>query len=413
MCRSGPDRSLALNMFETKVARENLEATEAWNGPLFDIWHDFQAVVVSNARAHGDAALVDHHPEPGDRVLDIGCGLGDSTVQLAALVGRERHAHGVDVAERMIAGAQEDAARARVENVSFEVADVQVAEFADTYDYAFARFGTMFFANPVAALRNVRHALRPGGRLNIVVWRRKLDNEWLHRAETIVEGFLERPEEYDEPTCGPGPFSMANADTVTDVLTHAGFEDLELKRQDLLIKTGDDLEHAVDLVMSIGPAGEVLRLWGDRAVEIRPKVRAALLEGMTDMVRDDAAVYARVLNLVRTRPRSGIAPSGPDERAFWTSRPARPTAAAWRRSRSRLHPADDESAVSGPIALFDAESGRRLRDLTAGADSSPPFSPDGRTIAFVRGRDLYTVPVRGGRARRLARGVVSPAWAQR
>src|SRR5215218_2274607 len=273
------------------VAPENAEATEAWNGPLFDIWKSFQAVVVSNAKAHGDAALADHRPERGDRVLDIGCGLGDSTVQLAELIGPGGHAHGLDVAERMIAGARKEAARASVENVTYEVADVQVARFADTYDYAFARFGTMFFANPVAALRNVRQALRPGGRLNIVVWRRKLDNEWLHRTETIVEQFLDRPEEYDQPTCGPGPFSMANADTVTDVLKHAGFERLELARQDLLIKVGDDLDHAVNLVMSIGPAGEVLRLWGDRAAEIRPKVRAALLEGMADMVRDDA-VYA-------------------------------------------------------------------------------------------------------------------------
>ena len=76
-------------------------------------------------------------------------------------------------------------------------------------------------------------------------------------------------------------------------------------------------------------------------------------------------------------------------------------------------PAGEESGVSGPIALFDAATGRRLRDLTAGKDSSPAFSPDGRTIAFVRGRGLYTVPVRGGRARRLARGVESPSWAQR
>jgi len=278
-------------MNEIGMAPENLEAIEAWNGPLFDIWQNFQAVVVSNAKAHGDAALVDHHPDRGDRVLDIGCGLGDSTVQVAELVGPEGHAHGVDVAERMIAAARKDTARAAVRNVSFEVADVQVARFADSYDYAFARFGTMFFASPVAALRNVRQSLRPGGRLNMVVWRRKLDNDWLHRAETIVEQFLERPDEYDEPTCGPGPFSMANADTVTDVLKYAGFESIQLQRQDLLIKTGDTLEHAVDLVMSIGPAGEVLRLWGDRVEEIRPKVRAALLTGMADMAGNDG-VYA-------------------------------------------------------------------------------------------------------------------------
>jgi SAM-dependent methyltransferase len=278
-------------MASVKVAPENLEATEAWNGPLFDVWQSFQAVVVSNAKVHGDAALADHHPEPGERVLDIGCGLGDSTTQLARLVGPRGHAHGVDVAERMIASAREEAAGAGIENVSFEVLDVQAASFSDRYDYAFGRFGTMFFANPVVALRNVRQALWPGGRLNMVVWRRKLDNDWLHRAETLVEQFLDRPEEYDEPTCGPGPFSMANADTVTDIVKHAGFEAIELKRQDLVIRVGETLEHAVDLVMSIGPAGEVLRLWGDRVEEIRPRVRTALLEGMADMARADG-VYA-------------------------------------------------------------------------------------------------------------------------
>jgi len=108
-------------MAELKVAPENAEATEAWNGPLFDVWQDFQAVVVSNAKTHGDAALADHHPERGDRVLDIGCGLGDSTLQLAALAGPEGHVHGVDVAERMIEGARADAERAGAGNVPANV----------------------------------------------------------------------------------------------------------------------------------------------------------------------------------------------------------------------------------------------------------------------------------------------------
>ena len=192
----------------------------------------------------------------------------------------------------MIAGAREDAERAGVENVSFEVVDVQAARVRRHLRLRVrAASGRCSSRTRWSRFATCARRLRPGGRLNMVVWRRKLDNEWLHRAETIVEQFLERPEEYDEPTCGPGPFSMANADTVTDVLKHAGFEDIQLKRQDLVIKTGDDLEHAVDLVMSIGPAGEVLRLWGDRVDEIRPKVRAALLEGMADMARDDG-VYA-------------------------------------------------------------------------------------------------------------------------
>ena len=111
-----------------------------------------------------------------------------------------------------------------------------------------------------------------------------------YRAETLVEQFLDRPEEYDEPTCGPGPFSMANADTVTDVLKYAGFEQSRSSAK-TYDQDGRTLDHAVDLVMSLGPAGEVLRLWGDRVDEIRPKVRAALLDGMADMVRADG-VYA-------------------------------------------------------------------------------------------------------------------------
>ncbi len=273
------------------VAPENLEATEAWNGPLFDIWIEYRDIVAEGLREHGETALAANPPREGDGVLDIGCGLGDTTARIAQLVGDAGHAHGVDVAERMIETAIAEAADAGVENVSFATRDVEQTKFDQEFDYAFSRMGTMFFANPVAALRNVREALAPGGLLNMVVWRRKLDNDWLHRAETIVEQFLDRPEEYDEPTCGPGPFSMANADTVTDVLKHAGFEGIQLKRQDLPIRTGDDLEQAVDVVMSIGPAGEVLRLWGDRVEEIRPKVRAALLEGMADMARDDG-VYA-------------------------------------------------------------------------------------------------------------------------
>ena len=208
-----------------REVEDNVEATEAWNGPLFEIWIEYRDLVAEGLRDHGEAALAANPPHEGDRVLDIGCGLGDTTMRLAGLVGAAGHAHGVDVAERMIETAIEEAAEAGVENVSFATCDVETTSFDRTFDYAFSRMGTMFFANPVAALRNVREALAPGGLLNMVVWRRKLDNEFMHRAELVVAEYLEEPEESDVPRCGPGPFSMANADTVTDVLKHAGYED--------------------------------------------------------------------------------------------------------------------------------------------------------------------------------------------
>jgi hypothetical protein len=152
--------------------------------------------------------------------------------------------------------------------------------------------GTMFFANPVAALRNVREALLPAGRLVMVVWRAKIDNDWVYRAQTITERFVEKPEEYDEPTCGPGPFSMANADTTSGILLSAGYENVALRRCDIPIMIGTDLQEAVDLVMSLGPAGEILRLAGERAAHLHEPVAEALREGMADWQRSDGAVMA-------------------------------------------------------------------------------------------------------------------------
>jgi SAM-dependent methyltransferase len=275
-----------------RVVEDNVEATEAWNGPLFDIWIEYHGIVAEGLGNHGDAALAANPPQVGDRVLDIGCGLGDTTVRLASLVGAAGHAHGVDIAPRMIETAIEEAAEAGLENVSFATCDVELTKFDETFDYAFSRMGTMFFANPVAALRNVREALAPGGLLNMVVWRRKLDNECMHRAELVVAKYLDEPEESDVPRCGPGPFSMANADTVTDVLKHAGYEDIRLARQDLPYKIGDDLEHAVAFNMALGPAAEVLRMWGHRVDEIRPKIAEDLRNALADYVVDGGAVVS-------------------------------------------------------------------------------------------------------------------------
>jgi len=262
----------------------NTEATEAWSGPLFETFVKYRSLTTGGLGAHGEAAMAANPPPAGARVLDIGCGFGDTTQQLARRVGTGGSALGVDVSEPFISLAREEAAAGGLDNVEFRVADVQTLELPREFDYAFSRMGIMFFANPVAALRNVRLALRPGASLTAVVWRRKLDNDWVHRAELIVDSYLEHPEETDEPTCGPGPFSMANADTVSEQLKLAGFEEIGLRRSDLPLKIGDDLEQAVEFNMALGPAGEVLRLWGDRVDEIRPEIAARLRETLADFV---------------------------------------------------------------------------------------------------------------------------------
>jgi SAM-dependent methyltransferase len=275
------------------VAAENQEATDAWSGVLFDRFVNYRDLVVVGLRAHGDAAMRLDPPEPGSRVLDIGCGFGDTTQQLAALVGPEGEVVGVDVSEPFIEASIKEAAEAGLENIDFFATDVQVGDLRGPYDYAFSRMGTMFFANPVQALRNIREALRPGGRLVSVVWRRKLDNEWVHRAEQVVEQYLDEPEEPEDVRCGPGPFSMANADTVSEQLQIAGFESPRFTRSDLPLKIGNDLDRAVEFNMALGPAAELLRICpADQVERLRPRVQAELREVLSDFVQPDGEVRA-------------------------------------------------------------------------------------------------------------------------
>ena len=265
---------------QAPASSANTEAIEAWDGPLFERFVRYRHVVVAGLASHGDEAMRLHPPVTGDRVLDLGCGFGDATQQLAALVGPEGSALGVDASPRFIGAATDEAAGAG--NVRFAVADIETAAFDESFDFAFSRFGTMFFANPVAALRNVRASLVPGGRLVMVVWRNKMENDWVYRAQTITERFVSKPEDYDEPTCGPGPFSMGNADTTSGILLSAGFEGISLRRCDLPIIIGSDIDEAVELVMSLGPAGEILRLAGERAEHLHQPIAEALREGLAE-----------------------------------------------------------------------------------------------------------------------------------
>ena len=270
---------------------ENAETTEAWDGPLFDRFLQFKEVMTSGLGVFGTAALALSPPRPGERVLDFGCGFGDATQEIAALVGPEGSVVGVDVAPRFVEASREDAARNGVANVRFDVADVQTAPLGGPYDMAFSRFGSMFFANPVAALRNVRSSLAPGGRLVMTVWRAKVENDWMYRAQQIVERFVTKPDEYDEPTCGPGPFSMAGADTTSGILVAAGYDEIALHRRDLRVAIGRDLDEAISLVMSLGPAGEILRLAGDRAAHLHADIDRAMREGLAEY-EDDGVLRA-------------------------------------------------------------------------------------------------------------------------
>ncbi|MGK2956595.1 MAG: class I SAM-dependent methyltransferase [Solirubrobacterales bacterium] len=270
-----------------EVTSGNSEAVEAWDGVLFDRFTKFRKVLADGLGAHGNEGLGLLSIEPGERVIDLGCGFGDTTRQIAELVGPRGEAFGVDAGERFIETANKEAEEAGLENCSFAVADIEAEVPGEDFDAAFARMGTMFFANPVVAMRNVRMALLPGGRLCMVVWRAKAENPYFYRAEEIAEQWLSHPDETDEPTCGPGPFSMANADTTSGVMKAAGYDDISLTRCDKPILLGESLDQAVGLVTAIGPAGELIRINEERGEAVRPEIEAAIRDEFADKVTDD------------------------------------------------------------------------------------------------------------------------------
>jgi ubiquinone/menaquinone biosynthesis C-methylase UbiE len=267
----------------------NRVIVEAWNTVLYEKFCRFRHLLVDGLSQHSDAAFERCQHAEGARVLDVGCGFGDSTLHIAKCVGRAGEAVGVDCAENFIRAAEAGARKEGVGNARFFVGDVQGGDLQGPYDHAFARFGTMFFEMPGAAMRNVRKALRPGGTFMQIVWRRREENPWLHEAELRVKEIVPvvSHEETDQVHCGPGPFSMAGPDAVSSMLRGAGFERIAFERYDCDICIGRDMDDAIEFSMALGPAGEAIRLAGEEGEKRKPQVVAALKEALAPFARAD------------------------------------------------------------------------------------------------------------------------------
>ena len=260
---------------------------EAWNTVLFDKFLRFKHLLIAGLAGHSDEVLSRRLYPAGARVLDVGCGFGDSTVRIAREVGPKGEAVGTDCAANFIAMAEQDARAAGVGNAAFFCADSQCDDLHGPYDHAFARFGTMFFMMPGAALRNIRKALKPGGVFTQIVWRRREENPWIFEAEQCVRGIVPviSHEDSNQVHCGPGPFSMAGPDMVSGMLRSAGFKGISFERFDADICIGRDLEEAVEFAMALGPAGEIIRLAGEEGERLKPQVTVALRATLAQFVR--------------------------------------------------------------------------------------------------------------------------------
>ena len=221
----------------------------------------------------------------GARALDVGCGWGDTAIALAKKIGPSGSVLGLDCCDAFLEKGRKDARAAGLANVHFVAADVQTYRFRPEFDVCFSRFGMMFFSNPVAAMRNIRSALKPGGQLMFVTWRALADNPFMAIPKQIVLQYLPPPGE-NAQTCGPGPFSMANPEVVTAQLKAAGFEKAQFTRSDGAVMVGSSVEQAMDFQLALGPAGEIFREAGAQAERRRQEIENALRTELAHHLRD-------------------------------------------------------------------------------------------------------------------------------
>ncbi len=208
---------------------------------------------------------------------------------------------GIDCAEGFLDVGRADAARDGVTGATFRCGDAQTEKFPADFDVCFSRFGTMFFANPVAALANLRRATRPGGRLLMLVWRRIDDSPLWAIPKQVARRHLPPPPD-EAPKCGPGPFSLADPDTVRGMLAAAGWREPALEAIDGPVRAGDTADDAIAFQLAIGPAGEIVREAGALGDEKRPLILADLRTALAPYTTADGVVLARRL-VVRHRPR--------------------------------------------------------------------------------------------------------------
>ena len=299
---------------------ENTIPIEAWNTILFDKFCRFRDALTQGLSGHS-AAFFNRRAYPmGARVLDVGCGFGDTTQAIAVQVGPSGAAVGVDCAKNFTDMATREARQAGLGNASFFTADVQSDDLRGPYDHIFSRFGTMFFNLPGAALRNIRRALKPGGDFTMIVWRRHEDNAWIHEAELVVKAIVPvvSHDQTDQVHCGPGPFSMAGPDMVSDMLRGAGFERISFERYDTDVCIGRTLDEAVEFAMALGPAGEIIRLAGAEGESRKPEVIAALKKLFAQHSRGDGIWFGSSSWIITARPDT---PKDADKRV-WLESPA-------------------------------------------------------------------------------------------
>jgi len=282
-------------MTQIAASGPNAEQIEYWNSERAQKWVDLQERMDALIEGFGACALDRAELAAGERVIDVGCGCGATTLAIAGRVGPRGRVLGVDVSAAMLARARERARSTGLANVEFADGDAQTHAFdAGAWDCVFSRFGVMFFADPARAFANLRRALRRGGRASFACWRALPENQWVTVPFAALAKVVAPPP--PPPPGAPGPFSFGDPERVRGILAEAGFAEIELAPHDGPLTLGSDLDDAVEFALSAGPASRLLE--GASAAD-RARARAVVREALAPHARGGPIALTGAIWLVR------------------------------------------------------------------------------------------------------------------
>jgi len=262
------------------MTNANADQIEYWNSEAGRTWVESQARVDRMLEPLTAILLEGAAAREGERVLDVGCGCGDTSLQLAQ---RGAAVWGIDISGPMLARAEERAKELGLDNVAFSQADASTQTLTPDHDLIVSRFGVMFFADPTAAFRNLHSGLSPKGRLCFLCWQPPGANPWMSSTGAAIQPFLAPPETPPDPRA-PGPFAFADKDYVAQILSDAGSTGIEIRSVTADVHIGDNLDDAIESQSRIGPMARAL---AELEGETRDQAVAAARDALSPHVTED------------------------------------------------------------------------------------------------------------------------------